>query len=59
MFAATWSMVRPRPRVLVWLAATLPVFGLQGQTPRWERPIAPRTIEPRLLVGAGLDFQAR
>lgn len=33
-------------------------MGLQAQTPRWERPIAPRTIEPRLLVGAGLDFQA-
>ncbi len=58
MFAAVHPMDRARPRVLVWLTACLAAFGLQAQTPRWMRPIAPRTIEPRLLGGAGLDFQA-
>ena len=40
----------------VWLL--LAFSGVQAQVPRWENEVLDRRIEPRLIVGGGLLFQA-
>ncbi len=48
-----------RPSLLLFCLLPLLLPGmLPAQAPRWENAVLERTIEPRLIVGGGLVFQA-